>query len=143
MGYGNLTYHAAGWLEGGLVASFEKVILDVEMLQDLSEFMKPVEVNDAEIGLDAIAQTPPGGHFFGADHTMARYKTAFYEPLVSDWQNHENWELAGAKDAAERATDIWQQVLADFAAPSLDPARLEAIDDYIARRKEAIGEGEP
>lgn len=143
MGHGNIVYHAAGWLEGGLVASFEKVIVDIECLQTLSRVLRPIEVNEAEIGLDSIDEVGPGGHFFGAGHTMERYKTAFYEPLLSDWRNYENWEAAGAKTATERATAIWQKALAEFEPPPLDPARREAIDDYVARRKEEIGNGEP
>lgn len=143
MGYGNFTYHAAGWLEGGLVASFEKLVMDVEILQGVTEFLQPIQVNEAEIGLEAIRDIAPGGHFFGSPHTMERYKTAFYQPILSDWQNHENWELAGAKDATQRATEVWQKVLEDYEAPPLDPGRLEAIDEYIAKRKEEIGSDEP
>ncbi len=142
-GYGNLIYHAAGWLEGGLVASFEKLIMDVETLQCMAKVLEPIVVSEEEFGLEAIREVGPGGHFFGSSHTMERYKTAFYEPLLSDWQNHENWEIAGAKDATARATEVWQRVLQEYEAPPIDPARLEAVDAYIARRKEAIGTGEP
>ncbi len=143
MGHGNIIYHAAGWLEGGLVASFEKVIIDIESLQAMARILQPVEVSEAEIGLPAIDEVGPGGHFFGAGHTMERYRNAFYEPLLSDWRNHESWEQAGARTATERATGIWQQILEEFEAPPLDPARREALDDYVARRKEEIGSGEP
>jgi len=143
MGHGNIVYHAAGWLEGGLVASFEKAIIDIETLQTMALILRPIEVSEAEIGLPAIEEVGPGGHFFGAGHTMERYKTAFYEPILSDWQNHENWEAAGGRTATERATEIWQRALAEFQPPPLDPARREAIDDYVARRKEEIGSDEP
>jgi len=143
MGHGNIIYHAAGWLEGGLVASFEKVIIDIESLQTMARLLRPLRIDEEEIGLPAIDEVGPGGHFFGSGHTMERYKTAFYEPLLSDWQNHESWEQAGAKTATERATDIWQQALREFEPPPLDPGRLEAIDDYVARRKQEIGSGEP
>lgn len=143
MGHGNVVYHAAGWLEGGLAASFEKAVIDIECLQNMAHILRPVEVNEEEIGLAAIDEVGPGGHFFGAGHTMERYKTAFYEPMLSDWQNHEAWEAAGSKTATERATEIWQKVLEEFEAPPLDPAYREAIDDYVARRKEEIGSGEP
>ena len=97
MGHANLVYHGAGWMEGGLTASFEKLVLDVEMLQMMAETIKPMDVNAREIaeGLETIAGVPTGGHFFGTEHTLARYETAFYQPLVSNWQNYENWELAG------------------------------------------------
>lgn len=143
LGHGNIIYHSAGWLEGGLVASFEKVIIDIECLQTMARVLAPIEITEQEIGLEAIEEVGPGGHFFGAGHTMERYKTAFYEPILSDWQNNENWEQAGAKTATMRATEIWQQVLKEYEQPPLDPSRLEAIDDYVARRKLEIGGGEP
>ncbi|MEP3114874.1 trimethylamine methyltransferase family protein [Nisaea sp.] len=143
MGHGNLIYHAAGWLEGGLVASFEKLILDVEILQNMAAFLEPVNFSDAEFAFEAIRDTEPGGHFFGAAHTMDRFKTAFYEPLVSDWQNHENWELAGGLDASTRATEMWQQALERYQEPPLPQDRREALEAYVAQRKEEIGSGEP
>ncbi|MFM9011901.1 MAG: trimethylamine methyltransferase family protein [Planctomycetota bacterium] len=143
LGHCNLVYHAAGWQEGGLVASFEKLVLDVEMLQMMIEFLKPIVVDEAELGFEAQQQVAPGGHFFGAPHTMARYEHAFYQPLVSNWQNYENWQLGGGKDATQRATDIWKRALEEYEQPPLDAAALEALDAYIARRREAIGGGEP
>ena len=142
-GHGNLIYHGIGWLEGGLVASFEKIILDVELVQHMMGFLSPIDTAPDEIGLDAIASVDPGGHFFGAEHTMARYETAFYQPLLSDWQNNESWVENGAKSATERATDMWQTVLRDYEAPALDPARLEALNAFIARRREEIGVDDP
>ena len=143
LGGGNLVYHAAGWQEGGLTASFEKFILDVEMLQMMMEFLEPIRVDEAELGLDAIARVPTGGHFFGDAHTLARYEHAFYQPLVSNWQNYENWQLAGARDATQRATALWQKALEESVAPPLDATTREALDAYVARRREAIGGGEP
>jgi trimethylamine--corrinoid protein Co-methyltransferase len=143
MGYGNFVYHAAGWLEGGLVASFEKVMVDVEMIQHIIGLMMPIDTSPEELGVDAIASVAPGGHFFGADHTMARYETAFYTPMLSDWTNSEAWAAAGAKNATERATDLWQQVLEEYEEPPLDADRREALDAYVATRKEEIGNDEP
>ncbi|MFZ5790818.1 MAG: trimethylamine methyltransferase family protein [Pseudomonadota bacterium] len=140
MGHANLVYHGAGWMEGGLTASFEKVILDVEMLQMMAETIKPIDVDPAEIvdGLKAIAAVPTGGHFFGAAHTLARYETAFYQPLLSNWQNYESWELAGAQNATQRATAIWQKALEAYEPPPLDPAIAEALEAFVARRKEEL-----
>ena len=138
MGRANLVYHAAGWLEGGLTASFEKVILDAELLQSMAETLVPIEVNDDTLALDAIRDVAPGGHFFGTAHTMARFESAFYQPLLSDWQNHDAWEAAGAKDATQRATGIWKQLLAEYEEPPMDPAVRAALDDYVARRREGI-----
>lgn len=143
MGHGNFIYHAAGWLEGGLVASFEKVIVDCEMLQHMASMLKPIKVDLEEIGLEAMAEVGPGGHFFGCEHTMDRYKGAFYSPFLSDWQNYENWQLSGAKDATMRATDIWQKILEEFEPPETDPAISEALGEYVAKRKEELKSDEP
>ncbi|MFD0857859.1 trimethylamine methyltransferase family protein [Roseovarius aquimarinus] len=143
LGHANLHYHAAGWLEGGLCASFEKLVLDVEMLQHKMAFLEPIEVNEGELAFEAMKEVPTGGHFFGSPHTMERYETAFYQPLVSNWANHENWELAGAKDATMRATEIWQTALDEYEQPPMDAAIREELDAYIAKRKEEIGSGEP
>lgn len=143
LGHGNLIYHAAGWQEGGLTASFEKLILDVEMLQLMIEFLKPIVVDEAELGFDAIKGVPTGGHFFGEPHTMERYEHAFYRPLVSNWQNYENWQIAGGKDATQRATDLWKQALKEYEQPPLDPAVREELDAYVATRRAEIGSGEP
>ena len=143
LGHCNLVYHAAGWQEGGLTASFEKLVLDVEMLQLMMEFLKPIVVNESELGFAAQQQVAPGGHFFGAAHTMERYEHAFYQPLLSNWQNYENWQLGGGKDATQRATDIWKRALEEYEQPPLDTAIVEALDAFIARRREAIGGGEP
>jgi trimethylamine--corrinoid protein Co-methyltransferase len=143
LGHGNLVYHAAGWQEGGLTASFEKLVLDVEMLQLMIEFLKPIVVNDDELGFDAIKGVATGGHFFGEAHTMERYEHAFYRPLLSNWQNYENWQISGGKDATQRATDLWKQALLEYEQPELDPAIREALEEYIAKRRSAIGSGEP
>jgi trimethylamine--corrinoid protein Co-methyltransferase len=143
LGHGNLVYHAAGWQEGGLTASFEKLVLDVEMLQMMIEFLKPIVVNEEELGFEAIRGVPTGGHFFGEPHTMARYEHAFYRPLVSNWQNYENWQLGGGKDATQRATDIWKQALKEYEEPPMDPAVRESLDAYVAQRRLEIGSGEP
>jgi trimethylamine---corrinoid protein Co-methyltransferase len=143
MGGANLIYHAAGWLEGGLCASYEKLILDVEILQNMMEFLRPIEFGEDDLGFEAIKSVPPGGHFFGAAHTMERYETAFYRPMLSDWQNYEGWEAAGAHDALDRATALWQKALKEYEEPAMDPAVREALEAYVARRREAIGDGEP
>ena len=138
MGHANLVYHAAGWLESGLTASFEKLIIDAEMLQMMAEFLRPIEVNAGELALDAIAEVEPGGHHFGTAHTLARYETAFYMPMLSSRQNFESWQEAGGLDAARRANVIWRRLLADYQQPPLDPAIAESLADYVARRKRDI-----
>ncbi len=138
MGHANLVYHAAGWLEGGLTASFEKLITDAEMLQMMAEFLRPIEVNAGELALDAIASVEPGGHHFGTAHTLARFETAFYIPMLSSRQNFESWHEAGGLDAARRANGIWKQMLAEYQQPALDPGIAEALTDYASRRKHEI-----
>ena len=122
MGGVNLLYQGAGWLEGGLTASYEKLIVDAEILQMMSEVLQPLPVDEASLGFDAIADVGPGGHFFGTAHTLERYETAFYRPLVSDWRNFETWQADGARTATERANTIWKRLLAEAVPPALDPA---------------------
>lgn len=143
LGHANLVYHAAGWQEGGLTASFEKLILDIEMLQLMMQFLEPVQVDEAELGFEAIRGVKTGGHFFGEPHTLERYEHAFYEPLVSSWQNYESWQIAGGHDATQRATEIWKRALTEYEEPALDPAITEALDEYVDRRRAEIGDGEP
>jgi trimethylamine--corrinoid protein Co-methyltransferase len=138
MGGSDLLYHGAGWLEGGLTASFEKMVLDAEMLQMMADFLKPVAVDDGSLGLSAIRDVGPGGHFFGTAHTMERYETAFYTPMLSDWRNYESWAEAGGEDATQRATRIWKQLLAEYEAPPLDDSVAEALDAFVAKRKEEL-----
>lgn len=139
MGGCNILLHGAGWLEGGLTASAEKFIIDIEMLQMFAEFMKPVPVDEEALALEAIAEVGPGGHFFGAGHTLERFETAFYAPLLSDWRNFETWRDDGSLDATQRANRIYKDTLAAYEPPDLDPARLEEIDAFIAKRTEEGG----
>jgi trimethylamine--corrinoid protein Co-methyltransferase len=138
MGGVNLLYQGAGWLEGGLTASYEKLIIDAEILQMLSEVLQPVTVDEGSLGFDAIAEVGPGGHFFGTAHTLERYETAFYRPLVSDWRNFETWQADGARTATERANATWKRLLAEATPPALDPPVAEALDAFVARRKREI-----
>lgn len=135
----DMMLHAAGWLEGGLTANLEKFVLDVEMLQVFAELLQPLDASDPELAFEAIAEVQPGGHFFAAQHTMERYTTAFYTPLVSDWRNFGQWTEDGAKTATERAYGIARQKLAEFQSPSVDPAVKDALAAYVARRTEEGG----
>jgi len=139
MGGANIVMHGAGWMEGGLTASFEKLVLDAELLQTMAEFLRPIEVNEDTLGLDAIREVGPGGHFFGAAHTLARYEKAFYAPILSDWRNFEAWQEAGSPDATQRANRLYKQILAAYEAPPLDPAVAEELDAFVARRKREGG----
>jgi trimethylamine---corrinoid protein Co-methyltransferase len=135
----NFVLHAAGWLESGLTTSYEKFILDIEMLQMFAEVFQPVGAAASDLALEAVAEVGAGGHFFGCAHTMERYRSAFYAPLVSDWRNYGSWADDGGKTATERATGIWQSTLERYVAPKRDPAVLEALDAYVARRTEQGG----
>jgi trimethylamine--corrinoid protein Co-methyltransferase len=138
MGHANLVNHAAGWLEGGLTASFEKLIIDAEMLQMMAEYLRPIDVNDDELAVDSIAEVGPGGHHFGTSHTLERYETAFYTPILSNRQNFEAWQESGSLDIGIRANAIWKQLLKDYVQPPLDVAVDEALVDYVTRRKEVL-----
>ena len=135
MGGANLVYHAAGWLESGLTASFEKLIVDAEMLQMMAEVLRPIEVNADQLALDAIAGVEPGGHHFGTAHTLAHYEHAFYMPMISSRQNFESWQESGSLDAARRANTLWKRLLAEYRRPPMDPAVEDELIDYVARRK--------
>jgi len=136
LGHANLVNHAAGWLEGGLTASFEKLVLDAEMLQMMAEYLRPIEVSEDTLAVEAIRAVGPAGHFFGSPHTLQRYETAFYTPLLSDWRNFKAWEEAGSRTATERANTLWKRLLEEYEQPPLDPAIDEALAAYVEKRKE-------
>jgi trimethylamine--corrinoid protein Co-methyltransferase len=139
LSHSHLINHAAGWLEGGLVASLEKIVVDAEMLRGWACILQPVSFTDDDLAVEAIKGVEPGGHFFGSTHTLARYETAFHRPLLSDWSNFESWTEAGAKDATRRATGLWQRLLAEYEPPPLDAAVREAIGEYVAKRAAELG----
>ncbi len=136
--HSHLINHATGWLEGGLSASFEKVIQDAEQLRAWAAMLKPVQFSDDDLAVEAILETPPGGHFFGSPHTLARYETAFWRPILSDWSNFENWRDAGAKDATQRAAGVWARTLAGYEPPPLDAGVKQALDEYVTKRRAEI-----
>lgn len=138
-GQADLILHAAGWLGGGLTASFEKLIIDAEMLQMMSAFLEPFDVTADELALDAIREAGPAGHYFGTSHTMLRYETAFYSPLLSNWENYDTWVERGRRTALTRANEIWKRLLADYQQPFIDRAIDEELRAYVARRKREGG----
>ena len=138
-GGANLVMHAAGWMEGGLCCSYEKIMLDIDMLQMVGEFLRPLDISTDTMAFDAIREVGPGGHFFGTEHTQQRYKTAFYSPLLSDWRNYESWDEAGRPDAMKAANRLWKQRLQQYEQPPLDAAIAEELNDYVSRRKREGG----
>ena len=137
----NMIYHAAGWLEGGLIASPEKFIMDCEILQHIQRYMEPAitQTGPDDIALDAIREVGNQGHFFGIQHTQDRYTTAFYQPFLSDWRNFEAWEAAGGVWTAQRAHQTFQDIIARFEAPALDESIREELAAFVVRRKEEGG----
>jgi len=136
----NFVYQGAGWVEGGLTTSYEKLIIDVECLAMMEALLNGYEVNDETLALPYIDQVGPGGHHFDTEHTLARYSTAFYNPLVSTRLQYANWVEAGGLDAAQRAHQKWKEVLKNYEEPKLDEGVAEEMREFIAKRKEAIGE---
>jgi len=138
-GGGNYIMHGAGWMEGGLVASFEKFVLDVDLIQMVMEFLQPVEINEDALGFEAIKDVGPGGHFFGTQHTLNRYTNAFYSPIISDWRNNQQWVGAGSPDAYKKANQVYKQALADYQKPPMDEGVHAALLDFVERRKREGG----
>lgn len=139
MANATVTLHAAGWLEGGLTFGYEKFINDVETLQMIAELAGKCRADAAEIGFDALSEVEPGGHFFAAAHTMERYRTAFYNPLVADLSNFGNWTESGCRTSAERATETWKATLADFVPPPTGEHADGLLEEYIAKGRESGG----
>ena len=135
-------FHAHGLLDTGLIASYEKAVLDSDLIGMIQVVSPTVEFSDVDEAFEAIRTVGPGGHFLGADHTMSRYKTAVHTPQLSDWRAYEFWERDGAKDTAERATGKWQELLKSYVPPELPPERQEALARYVESRKQEIGDQE-
>lgn len=138
MSHCNFVIHGGGWLEGGLTASFEKLILDAEMLQIAVQMLAPIEVSNDTLGLEAFHEVGPGGHFFGAADTLRRYESAFYTPLISARQNFESWRDAGALTATQRANIVWKRLLETYEPPQTDPGLLADLRAFVERRKAEI-----
>ncbi|MCR9258010.1 MAG: trimethylamine methyltransferase family protein [Alphaproteobacteria bacterium] len=135
----NWLQHGAGWLEGGLVASYEKFAMDIDLLKMMIAFLEPMKTDPDSLAVEAIAQVGPGGHFFGSPHTMERYAEAFHTPHLADWRNFESWREDGAQTATDRAYRRSKEIRAAYRAPEVDAARVEELDAFIDKRKEAGG----
>jgi len=136
----NWVMHSAGWLEGGLVAGYEKFIVDIELVQMLQHEFTPLEIDEGSLAFDAHQEVGHGGHFLGAMHTLERFRDCFYRPLLSSSENFERWTRNGGNDTASRAGDIYRQVLTDYEAPSLDEAVREELAEYVKRRRTELGD---
>jgi len=138
LGQVNFILHGHGWIEGGLCASYEKVILDAEMNQMMEAFLQPAIVNKDTLGVEAIAEVGPANHFFAAQQTLERYETEHYNPLLSDWRNFESWRDDGSETATQRANKIWKQLLEEYEEPKLKPEVEEELSVFVEKR---ISEG--
>ncbi len=131
----NFILHSAGWLEGALSMGYEKFMLDLDLCGAAGTYLKGIDLDEDQFAMDAFTEVGPGKHFFGAQHTLRHYETAFYEPLISNSDSFEQWRDAGSASAEQRATTQWQRVLAEYAAPPIDDAVDEHLRDFVARRK--------
>ena len=136
----NWVMHAAGWLEGGLVSSYEKLVVDIELVRMLQVEFTPLEIDEASLAFDAHVEVGHGGHFLGAAHTLEHFRDCFYRPLVSSSTNFERWTRDGGKDAAARAGEIYRRRLDEYEAPPLDEAVREELEDYVNRRRAELGD---
>ncbi|WP_151082481.1 trimethylamine methyltransferase family protein [Nocardioides cynanchi] len=136
----NWVMHSAGWLEGGLVAGYEKFVVDVEILQMLQVEFTPLEIDEDSMAFGAHEEVGHGGHFLGAMHTMERFRTCFYRPLLSSSENFERWSRNGGQDAAERAGHIYRTRLQEFVPPALDDAVRQELEEYVVRRRAELGD---
>jgi trimethylamine--corrinoid protein Co-methyltransferase len=138
MAHANIILHSAGWLEAGLVCSLEKFILDVEGLAIMQRMLEGIVIDEETLALNFIAEVGPGGHNFGTSHTLERFRSAFYMPIVSDRQNYDKWREDGSRDAARRAHTVARQLLAAYEPPPLDPAIAEQLEEFVLRRKREL-----
>ena len=139
MGGANIVFHGAGWLEGGLRASYEKLVLDADLLAMVQTFLEPLRIDNSELALDAIAEVGPGGHFFGTQHTQDRYRNAFYMPFISDWRNFETWEEAGSPTAQDHAASVVERALSEYEAPAMDDSVRAELLEFVNHRIEEGG----
>jgi trimethylamine--corrinoid protein Co-methyltransferase len=136
----NFVMHAAGWLEGGLVSSYEKYIVDIEILRMLKHEFQPLEIDEDSLAFGAHEEVGSGGHFLGAAHTLEHFRTCFYRPLLSSTENFDRWTKNGGADAAERAGRIYQETLGSYEQPPIDDAVRDQLRDYVARRRIELGD---
>jgi trimethylamine---corrinoid protein Co-methyltransferase len=136
----NWVMHSAGWLESGLVSCYEKFVVDIEILRMLQEEFTPLEVDEASLAYDAHVEVGAGGHFLGAAHTLERFRDCFYRPLLSSTENFERWNRLGARDATERAGELWRKTLEEYEQPPLDDGIRAELDAYVTRRRTELGD---
>lgn len=134
----NFVLHAAGWLEGALTVSYEKLVLDADYLGALHVFLRGLDLDENAFAMEAFGEVGPDNHFFGSAHTLENYETAFYESELADVQSFENWFDAGEEDSVIRANRKWKQLLHEYEAPGMAHDVDEALQTFVARRKESM-----
>ena len=134
MGGVNLLLHGTGWLEGGLLTSFEKFVIDADLLNMVTAMLQPVTIDDAALAVEAIAEVGPAGHFFGTQHTQDRYATEHFQPLVSKWSNFEMWNEEGRVESHHRAEILARTLIDAHVEPSMAPERRASLDEFVASR---------
>ena len=133
----NFMLHSCGWLEGGLVSSFEKYVMDADQLGVLHGLAKGVDMSENGQAMDALREVGPGGHFLGCAHTQANYQTAFWRTQLFDYKPFETWDEEGARDTVALAKARVEKMLSEYQAPPIDPAIAEALSEYVAKKKAA------
>jgi trimethylamine--corrinoid protein Co-methyltransferase len=136
----NFFLHAAGWLESGLVACFEKFVLDIEVLRILCREFAPLEVDEESLAFEAHLEVGHAGHFLGASHTLERFRDCFYRPAVFSTAAFERWTRDGSQDAAARANKLWRTVLGQYQPPPLDEHTRAELEAYVSRRRRELGD---
>ena len=134
----NWIMHSAGWLEGGLVASYEKFVMDVELIRMLQAEFTPLEIDDASLAFDAHLEVGHGGHFLGAAHTMDRFRDCFYRPMLSSSDNFERWTRNGSKTTDVRANEIAHKKIEEYEMPAMDDAIKAELDEFVTKRKREL-----
>ena len=138
----NFSLHSAGWLEGGLVADFAKLVLDADQLTMMESMVSGIDVSENGLALDALREAGPGQHFLGNAHTQANFETAFWRSSMTDNKTFEQWDIEGRVESEERARARARDMLASYQAPELDPVIDEALKDYIQSRKDSLPDSE-
>ncbi len=140
LGGANVCWQSAGWLEGGLVTSFEKFAADCELLDLLQRQFAPLEVDEASLAFDAHVEVGQGGHFFGAQHTLERFRDCFWRPTVASTENFDRWTKNGSLDHAARASRRWKALLEQYEQPPLDAAIEQELVEFVERRATEVGD---
>ena len=134
----NFVLHAAGWLENGLTAGYEKFVMDCELLGMFHKLLKGIDLSEDAQAMSSLREVAPGGHHLGTEHTISHFETAFFKSKLFDYNDAEKWMLDGGKTAGQVAAEKVKELLAGYQAPELDPATEEALDEFVAKRKAEI-----